>query len=46
MIIKYREKEKAKIILSRALTNYAIAILFKQICHICLSAINGLTDFY
>ena len=49
MRIKYREKEKAKIILTGALTSEnvtAIDILFEQICYIYLSAVNGLADFY
>ena len=48
MRIKYRGKEKAKIILTGALTSEnvtAIDILFEQICYY-LSAVNGLADFY
>ena len=49
MRIKYREKEKPKIILTGALTSEnvtAIDILFDQICYIYLSAVNGLAEFF
>ena len=50
MRTKYREKEnKIKILtktLTSSITSYAIDLFFEQICHICLSAINGLADYY